>query len=217
MAAWGATAMSGEQGNMGWWLASDGRWYPPEQHADYVGPPTATGTPAGSPATPPPFPWSPPDPSVWNAQPQGPGAGAGNQPPPWSEPASMQDGEPAEQRSGWSRAWPWLAVSTAGFFMLLTLVALAAGDDTTVNNRTPQGIRVADATTTTERVGPTSTCLLYTSDAADERSSVDLGGRRIIKKKKNKKQRKKKNNKQKKKKKHNEQELVSIITTSSSR
>ena len=30
----------------------------------------------------------------------------------------------------------------------------------------------------------TRTCLLYTSDAADERSSVDLGGRRIIKKKK---------------------------------
>ena len=30
-----------------------------------------------------------------------------------------------------------------------------------------------------------SACLLYTSDAADERSSVDLGGRRIIKKKTN--------------------------------
>ena len=29
----------------------------------------------------------------------------------------------------------------------------------------------------------TELCLLYTSDAADERSSVDLGGRRIIKKK----------------------------------
>ena len=29
----------------------------------------------------------------------------------------------------------------------------------------------------------THNCLLYTSDAADERSSVDLGGRRIIKKK----------------------------------
>ena len=29
-------------------------------------------------------------------------------------------------------------------------------------------------------------CLLYTSDAADERSSVDLGGRRIIKKNKRK-------------------------------
>ena len=33
----------------------------------------------------------------------------------------------------------------------------------------------------------TCICLLYTSDAADERSSVDLGGRRIIKKKKRKK------------------------------
>ena len=29
-----------------------------------------------------------------------------------------------------------------------------------------------------------SSCLLYTSDAADEEDSVDLGGRRIIKKKK---------------------------------
>ena len=31
--------------------------------------------------------------------------------------------------------------------------------------------------------GIVNACLLYTSDAADERSSVDLGGRRIIKKK----------------------------------
>ena len=38
-------------------------------------------------------------------------------------------------------------------------------------------------------------CLLYTSDAADERSSVDLGGRRIINKKKNKKKSKKKKKK----------------------
>ena len=29
-----------------------------------------------------------------------------------------------------------------------------------------------------------NSCLLYTSDAADEEDSVDLGGRRIIKKKK---------------------------------
>ena len=34
------------------------------------------------------------------------------------------------------------------------------------------------------KVAQAYTCLLYTSDAADERSSVDLGGRRIIKKKK---------------------------------
>ena len=36
-------------------------------------------------------------------------------------------------------------------------------------------------------LGQLQTCLLYTSDAADERSSVDLGGRRIIKKKKKEK------------------------------
>ena len=30
-----------------------------------------------------------------------------------------------------------------------------------------------------------TSCLLYTSDAADEEDSVDLGGRRIIQKKKN--------------------------------
>ena len=35
-----------------------------------------------------------------------------------------------------------------------------------------------------ERLQHGYACLLYTSDAADERSSVDLGGRRIIKKKK---------------------------------
>ena len=34
------------------------------------------------------------------------------------------------------------------------------------------------------QAAPLEACLLYTSDAADERSSVDLGGRRIIKKKK---------------------------------
>ena len=34
-----------------------------------------------------------------------------------------------------------------------------------------------------ERFQNIGICLLYTSDAADERSSVDLGGRRIIKKK----------------------------------
>ena len=34
--------------------------------------------------------------------------------------------------------------------------------------------------------GEVYACLLYTSDAADERSSVDLGGRRIIQKKQKK-------------------------------
>src|SRR5678809_170698 len=46
-------------------------------------------------------------------------------------------------------------------------------------NLTAQVRNIADVTTAVAKG-----CLLYTSDAADERSSVDLGGRRIIKKKK---------------------------------
>ena len=41
------------------------------------------------------------------------------------------------------------------------------------------------AATAFDLAGRLYACLLYTSDAADERSSVDLGGRRIIKKKNN--------------------------------
>ena len=47
----------------------------------------------------------------------------------------------------------------------------------------PDGTVYSDMT----RVVKNTACLLYTSDAADERSSVDLGGRRIINKKKQKK------------------------------
>src|SRR5664279_6442755 len=41
-----------------------------------------------------------------------------------------------------------------------------------------------DVPRTIARVNNPKNCLLYTSDAADEEDSVDLGGRRIIKKKK---------------------------------
>src|SRR5664279_6614704 len=59
---------------------------------------------------------------------------------------------------------------------------------------TPPSSRLGDQhgdhrslTETRSRNGPlrgSRSCLLYTSDAADEEDSVDLGGRRIIKKKK---------------------------------
>ena len=45
-----------------------------------------------------------------------------------------------------------------------------------------------DFIVTCESLGQPYRCLLYTSDAADERSSVDLGGRRIIQKKKQQQQ-----------------------------
>ena len=52
----------------------------------------------------------------------------------------------------------------------------------------------AEITATRQKNG--MACLLYTSDAADQRSSVDLGGRRFLKKKKYKQ---KTNNKKKSK------------------
>ena len=44
--------------------------------------------------------------------------------------------------------------------------------------------KAAESAAKAMRLSKQKDCLLYTSDAADERSSVDLGGRRIIKKKK---------------------------------
>ena len=58
---------------------------------------------------------------------------------------------------------------------------LKAIADKNVVNKSCIGMGYYD--TLTPKVILRNVCLLYTSDAADERSSVDLGGRRIIKKK----------------------------------
>src|SRR5678816_4566413 len=61
-------------------------------------------------------------------------------------------------------------------------------DDAECSRKVVNGRKVAGAIKSLVNVKGLSlecaSCLLYTSDAADERSSVDLGGRRIIKKKK---------------------------------
>ena len=53
---------------------------------------------------------------------------------------------------------------------------------TSPNGNVAEPIKISAAVTINTML--IRSCLLYTSDAADERSSVDLGGRRIIKKKK---------------------------------
>ena len=57
----------------------------------------------------------------------------------------------------------------------------AKGDGSTVPGG---GVQASESRGRRNPTGEDPGCLLYTSDAADERSSVDLGGRRIIKKKK---------------------------------
>jgi hypothetical protein len=58
----------------GWWEAADHKWYPPEQHANYVPPPSAPPPPP--PPPPPPGFSQPAAPPGYRGQPQG-GSGAG--------------------------------------------------------------------------------------------------------------------------------------------
>src|SRR5678815_2801333 len=66
--------------------------------------------------------------------------------------------------------------------MVADAIVSDVGADSFTIQRRPPILNEDDEERT--RNNPLITCLLYTSDAADERSSVDLGGRRIIKKKK---------------------------------
>src|SRR5665648_996817 len=71
-------------------------------------------------------------------------------------------------------------VSTAGTVECSTGVSATAAP-LRIETRRPE---VPAATTVRRPASLSCRCLLYTSDAADEEDSVDLGGRRIIKKKK---------------------------------
>src|SRR5580700_12352545 len=60
--------MSDTSQGPGWWQASDGRWYRPEQHPDHVPPP-----PPIPPPVPPPIPPVPPPPPLPYGTPMVPG------------------------------------------------------------------------------------------------------------------------------------------------
>ena len=66
---------------------------------------------------------------------------------------------------------PALRVDQPGFLGVVFVGGVAIGEQDAALDRA-------------QAEGLLDICLLYTSDAADERSSVDLGGCRIIKKKK---------------------------------
>src|SRR5678815_1467844 len=75
-----------------------------------------------------------------------------------------------------------LGLTHSGLYLHLLLATLSP----CILSRCPHHLSLAASNLFIMGFTPTLslTCLLYTSDAADERSSVDLGGRRIIKKKK---------------------------------
>src|SRR5678815_2409683 len=75
---------------------------------------------------------------------------------------------------------PTSSASTASSFDTYDLIRLIQRESAGVHHIGSSQLSNCSAKNTTKP----RLCLLYTSDAADERSSVDLGGRRIIKKKK---------------------------------
>ena len=82
--------------------------------------------------------------------------------------AHFDTGQPSNWRLRWDETNPhpaWTIEPATG-----ATATIGLSVERPLNDATPHSLQV-------------DTCLLYTSDAADERSSVDLGGRRIIKKK----------------------------------
>ncbi len=72
--------MSDTSGGPGWWIASDGKWYPPHLHPSYQAPP-ATQAPSATPAPSPPQTASPAQSLPWQPEPAiPPTAGSGQAP-----------------------------------------------------------------------------------------------------------------------------------------
>src|SRR5664279_5100637 len=89
----------------------------------------------------------------------------------------------APRRSRKSTARPSCASHAAGGAPSLPAQNDEEGDEDEPPSTRRCATVVATSVTTALRCRPSVGCLLYTSDAADEDDSVDLGGRRIIKQK----------------------------------
>ena len=87
----------------------------------------------------------------------------------------MSDSTESKPKEGCGMAAAKVFLVLLGLIVVLSLIGKLGGDDPP-----PQVTRTLDPFSVFR------TCLLYTSDAADERSSGDLGGRRVIQKKKKK-------------------------------
>ncbi len=103
----------------GWWQASDGKWYAPETHPDYVAP-----APPPPPTTAVPRPASPQP--VGAETPQGPGwwqatDGRWYPPQPGSAPYAR------EKKPVYKRVWFWLLMIFLGFIVLIVALIAAAG------------------------------------------------------------------------------------------
>ncbi len=134
--------MSDVSGGSGWWQASDGKWYRPEQHPDYTPPPPPPPAPPPPPppsqppptAPPPRFVSSPPQAAPppptqmmpFSGQPtvQMPMTGAGQLPPGYGPLPPSPPSQPPPKRPLYRAWWFWLIV---GFVVLIIIGGVVGG------------------------------------------------------------------------------------------
>src|SRR5664279_6490982 len=104
----------------------------------------------------------------------------------WTSDTTVPTAKPEQSRSRDQRltnvrSQGWLIRSKRSLVRGLGLPALMVSPGSLSSRQVSRGY---SASQPVPSCSTSTTCLLYTSDAADEEDSVDLGGRRIIKKKK---------------------------------
>ena len=127
--------MSDVQQGPGWWLASDGKWYPPESRPQPLPPPSVSAPPGGSGPTPSLQPFGPPNAATLPAYGQ----------PAYGQPADGQPAYGAVQRrsvsgglSGTIQGFFWALLAFSLLAAVLGLVSLVAFNtywDTPINSR----------------------------------------------------------------------------------
>jgi hypothetical protein len=163
-------SMSDATQGPGWWQASDGKWYPPEQHPDYTPPTQAADAIPPTAATPttPPVPPSSPDPTQAMAPvppPPGPAGPSGPPLPPVVVPPRGPAGPPPPG-SGRGRVIAIVAVLAAIAVVAALLLLNRDSDDDKVAASDSASTDQTDATDATDSTDETTTTKKVTTTTA---------------------------------------------------
>ena len=127
----------------GWWQASDGKWYPPDQHPNYQSPPQSPPSFGAPPASP--YPPQAPMAPGWYQDPSNPavsrywdgtGWSAGAQPLPYGGPSQYGMPDPSLQRFGQLATWGpragGLLIDQAALIVLAIVATVLGGSSSAV-------------------------------------------------------------------------------------
>ncbi len=121
----------------GWWVASDGKWYPPHLRPDYRPEPPPSAAPVQ--------PLSPPQPVGG----QSPAQGERPTTPPASSPPKSPDDEGSNRR----KRWPWVVGFAAVVILIAVIIGSAGSKNTDTNSTTAT---TGSSTSTSSTTSPTT-------------------------------------------------------------